>query len=199
MNVLPLSVETLPLLEALFDDVGLGCFCRYWHFEGSKNDWLARLAQSPGTNRDELRTHVSCGSDEGEALVAVADGRAVGFLKLARPRALQKLRRQGAYKLLDLGPEDDTYYVGCFLVHPAHRKKGVARELLAGAMPYARARGALRLIAFPRRSSSALYDEEAWGGPEAIFSSVGFALMHDSPAYPVYVRSLVEVPPVATS
>ena len=52
MRVVPLDEATAPAWQALFEASGSPCFCRYWHFEGKKNDWLARCALRPDENRD---------------------------------------------------------------------------------------------------------------------------------------------------
>ena len=54
--------------------------------------------------------------------------------------------------------------MGCFLVHPAHRRRGITSVLLARAEARARASGAGTFEAFPRASSEPLAAEEPWTG-----------------------------------
>src|SRR5262249_28771934 len=54
----PLSEATLSGLRALFDACHSTCFCRYWHFSGTKNEWLDRCANRPEENSAELEAAV---------------------------------------------------------------------------------------------------------------------------------------------
>lgn len=186
MIVEPADSSHAPALVALFRAAGCGCFCRYWHFEGTKNDWLARLAGAPEVGAEELAGALGRGSPDGQGLVAFEreGGEAVGWLKLCPLAAVPKLRGQGAYRGLDLD-DASALAVGCFLVHPSSRGGGVAGKLLAAAVERARAEGRA-LLGFPRRSAAPLYDEAAFAGPERAFVAAGFQVLHDSPAYPVY-------------
>lgn len=127
------------------------------------------------------------GDPSGYGLVAIAeDGRVIGWMKLTPD--LKKLRALPVYRNLALGDPTTTFGVGCFLVHPGEREKGVAQALLAAAPELAKAWGATAIEGFPRRSDAPLYPEEMWQGPERAFRSAGFDLAHDETPYPVYRR-----------
>jgi GNAT superfamily N-acetyltransferase len=172
-------------LLALFEASHSSCFCRYWHFTGNKNEWLDRCAHRPEENAAELAAAVTSGAPGGRGLVALIDGACVGWLKLTPRAAVPKLRSLPVYRSLDLGPEDTTYAIGCMLVHPSFRRRGVARALVEAAPAAARAWGALAVEAYPRRSPHPLSDEEAWQGPEKLFADAGFIAVHDDGPYPV--------------
>ena len=193
----PLGPTNVEALVKLFDASGCACYCRYFHFGGTKNEWLDRLAHRPEEGAAELRGSVgqTLGGDEAfgsgglVAWAAASDGsrtEVVGWTKVVPLAAVPKLRAQGAYRSLDLGDETSTFVVGCFLVHPAHRASGVTRALVAEAKRLAATATATRLLGLPRRSALRLYDEEAFAGPERVYVDLGFRLLHDSPAYPVY-------------
>ena len=194
VTVEPLSEDNVEALVALFDASGCACFCRYFHFAGTKNEWLDRLAHDPQEGARELRASVaseqmrpSPGHAGGLVALAKTSGReALGWAKVVPLASVPKLRLQGAYRPLDLGDEAMTLVVGCLLVHPAHRKSGVARALVRGAQSSAATSGASRLLGLPRRSALPLYDEEAFAGPERVYEELGFRVLHASPAYPVY-------------
>ena len=194
IRVASLSPATLPLLRALFDDSSSTCFCRYWHFGGTKNDWLERAALRPEENAAELERAVRTGDPSGRGLGALGalDGteRALGWMKLVPRGAVPKLRGLPVYRSLDLGDDATTLSIGCFLVLPEARHRGVARALVEAAPEIARALGALTLEAYPRRSSTPLHAEEAWQGPERIFLDAGFEAVHDVAPYPVYRKDL---------
>ena len=48
------SPEHAQALAALFRRDEISCFCRYWHFEGGSNDWLARCALDASANEREM-------------------------------------------------------------------------------------------------------------------------------------------------
>jgi GNAT superfamily N-acetyltransferase len=174
IRVAPLDEGLAPRWAALFEAAACPCFCRYWHFEGDKNAWLDRCAQRPDENRREQLALVATGDARAGGLVALEGDDAVGWMKLVPRGVLPKLKRQSVYRALDLGDDEGVLSVGCFLVHPAHRKRGVARALLAAAIPHARGLGARAIEAYPRHTSEPVSDEEVWLGPEALLLELGF-------------------------
>lgn len=207
MRVAPLTEATFDAWAALFEACGCACHCRYWHFAGGKNDWLARCFDDPSANLAEQAAAVreadatSPIAQQARGLIAfdapapdaagVGAGEiAVGWVKLAPREILAKLTRQGAYRGLRLEGPSDVWSVGCFLVHPAHRRRGVARVLLQAADDAVRAWGGRAIEAYPHRAAYALRDEEAWMGPEALFASCGFVSVHDVAPYPVLRKQL---------
>lgn len=180
----------LPSLRQLFEASSSSCFCRYWHFEGTKNDWLDRCANRPEENARELEAAVKAHDPGARGLVAIENGAVVGWMKLVPRAAVPKLRRLPVYRNLDLGDEETTYSIGCLLVHPNARGRGIARKLVAAGPPFARAWGARAVEGYPRRSSEPLHDEEAWQGPERAFIAEGYQPVVDVPPYPVYRKGI---------
>jgi GNAT superfamily N-acetyltransferase len=190
MRITPLSEENVDAWAALFDASGSACFCRYWHFEGGKNDWLARSFGDPGANRAEQVARVREGSLEARGLVAIGGDDAVGWMKLAPRASLLKLQRQGAYRGVDLGPDDGVWSIGCLLIHPAHRRRGVGRALVVAAPEHVRSWGGRFVEAYPHRVPHAQHDEEAWMGPYGLYERLGYARVHDDGPYPVVRRAV---------
>jgi GNAT superfamily N-acetyltransferase len=182
VEVRPLDASNIDALAELFRASHSSCFCRYWHFNGNKNEWLERCAFRPEENEAELRASV--GSPQG--LVALVGEQAVGWLKLTPRAAVPKLRALPVYRSLDLGDEHTTYSIGCLLVHPTFRRQGVARALVDAAPAAAESWGALAVEAYPRRATHPLSDEEAWQGPERVFAA--FEVVHEEGPYPVLRR-----------
>jgi hypothetical protein len=197
----PLSEKYLAGLSALFEESSSTCFCRYWHFSGTKNEWLDRCANRPEENRAELSASVRNHDPAMRGVVAIGrlgvgpqviadDSEVVGWMKLTAREHLPKLRSLPVYRSLDLGPEAAIFSIGCMLVHPKARGRGVARVLLEAASSIARSWGAHAIEAYPRRSTDPLYPEEVWQGPENLFKSTGFVAIHDEGPYPVYRLAL---------
>jgi GNAT superfamily N-acetyltransferase len=174
----------------LFDACNSSCFCRYWHFEGNKNDWLARCAHDADANRREHLSWIEAADPRARGLVAWQGDLAVGWMKLAPRACLGKLTRLPVYRSIEIGDDAGVYSVGCFLVAPAYRRRGVARALLASADTHVRAWGGVAIDAYPRHTEGPLHDEEAWMGPESLFREAGYETASGSGAYPVYRRQL---------
>lgn len=190
MKVELLTAERVPSLNALFEAASCPCFCRYWHFDGTKNEWLDRCAERRGENARELEDAVRRADQTARGLVALEGDRVVGWMKITRREALSKLRRMAPYRDVATGDDASTYAIGCFLVDPEFRGKGVARALVAGACRLAPSWGASAIEAYPRRSSEPMHPEEAWMGPEVIFRELGFQPIAAIEAYPVYRLAL---------
>ncbi len=166
-------------LAALFEAAGSPCYCRFWHFTGSNNAWLERCATAPGDNRAELAAALAEGRDEARGVVAVteAEGSAVvGWLKVAPAAVMTKAYDRRLYRGLQCfaGDREGVLLLGCALVHPAHRRRGVATALVAGAVRIAPAWGARALEALPRCPREPVSDEELWTGPLGAFAAAGF-------------------------
>src|SRR5271169_3023196 len=152
--------------------------------------WVARSSTAVTVNCDEQLALVRVGSPQASGLLAMRAGSAVGWMKLAPRACLHKLTRQGAYRALDLGSDEGIWSVGCILVRPAERRRGVAGALVAAAEEWARLWGGVAVEAYPHRVSYALHDEEAWMGPEGIFVARGWKPVHDAAPYPVYRKTV---------
>lgn len=192
-TVVAAGPEHADALARLFQADASPCYCRYWHFEGERNDWLARCAFAPEQNEAEMREALATGSPEGKGLVAVTpEGEVIGWMKLSPASSIRKLYDQRLYKGLPCFEGDRTgvFTVGCFLVHPSHRRRGIARALLQKAIELAPSWGARALEAFPRRISEAAHDAELMLGPHGIFLENGFRCVHEIGPYPVLRRDL---------
>jgi GNAT superfamily N-acetyltransferase len=190
MQIAALTDATARLWEALFVACGSACFCHYWQFVGTKNEWLARCFGDPDSNRRDQRVLVRDGAPEAHGLLAIEEDAAIGWIKLAPRSALPKLLRQGAYRRLDLGPAEGMWGIACLLVHPSFRRRGVARALVMAAVDHVRERGGKAIEAYPREADYPLHDEEAWLGTPSLFAACGFARIAGEAPYPVMRQTL---------
>ena len=143
---------------------------------------------------------VQARAPEARGLLAMEGAVALGWMKLVARAHMPKLLRQGAYRPLALGTHDGVWAIGCLLVHPDHRRSGVARALVGAAAARVRAwegpDRACAVEAYPRGGRPdgdppPLHDEEAWMGTAALFASCGFVRVAGEAAYPV-MRKVVE-------
>jgi GNAT superfamily N-acetyltransferase len=193
LTIEPAGPEHADRLARLFAEDASPCYCRYWHFSGDKNAWLERCANHPEQNEAELRDALARGSDEARGVVAIApDGRVVGWMKVAPSGVVHKLYDQRLYRGLPVlsGDRSGVFAIGCALVHPDFRRRGVSRALVAGAVRFAPAWGARALEAFPRRVPEGAHDADRWMGPEESFVANGFRVVHEIGPYPILRREL---------
>jgi len=73
-----------------------------------------------------------------------------------------------------------VWAVGCFLIDPGWRRRGLARALVGEAVSRLRERGARAIEAYPREG---VHAAEAWTGPPGAFE--GFAQVAGEHPYPV--------------
>jgi len=108
--------------------------------------------------------------------VAVEGEGVIGWLKVAPAGVMKKAYDRRLYRGLPCfaGNREGVFLVGCALVHPAHRHRGVATALVAGAVRIAPAWGARALEALPRRPREPVSDEELWTGPMGAYLANGF-------------------------
>ena len=175
----------------LFDRAGCPCYCRWYHFEGDKNAWLERCATRVEDNRSELVAAIENGTSEGRGVVAVADGRVVGWMKIAPADEVRKLYAQRVYRGLRCfeGDRDRVFAIACFLIDETWRGKGLARTLVRRGLEVAATWGARVVEAFPRGGSD-LPAPQVWTGPVAAFRDAGFDEVHAFAPYPVLRRRL---------
>lgn len=184
-------------LVALFEAAGSPCYCRFWHFTGTNNEWLERCAVAADANRAELEAALAQGADEARGIVAVATldagpPRVVGWLKVAPAASVTKAYDRRLYRRLPCfeGDRAGVFLIGCALVHPAYRHRGVASALVGGAVRFAPVWGARVLEALPRRPKEPVSDEELWTVPMGAFTAHGFEVVNDFEPYPVLRRDL---------
>jgi GNAT superfamily N-acetyltransferase len=191
----PAQIESL---VALFDRAGCTCFCRYWHFRGDKNEWLARCAFEPDASRDELVAAAREGHDEARGVVAIdtqdthGTGRVVGWLKVAPAVSLRKITEQRYYRSLPSLQRDRStvFTIGCLLVDPSLRHERIAHALVLGAIDAVRSWGGTAIEAMPRVPAAPVPDEELFTGPRAAYDAAGFVVIEGMDSYPVMRRDL---------
>ncbi len=187
-----LSANDAAALTALFEACDCPCYCRYFHFEGDKNDWLARCAEKPTPNRAELISDLAQASPRAQGVIALVDDRVVGWLKTSPPFSARKAYEQRVYRSLPqlAGHRPGVWHLSCTLIHPDFRRRGVATLLVGAAVEAAAAWGAREIEAFPRRVSEPVNDAELFAIPEGALLAHGFVHACGEPPYPVLRRTL---------
>jgi GNAT superfamily N-acetyltransferase len=177
-------------LERLFRDNTVGCYCRFWHFDGWEIEWMERCTE-PERNRKELEHGLGCNSVDARGLVATVDARVVGWLKLAPASTLDKLYGRRPYGKMPCfaGDRSGVFTIGCVLVDAAWRRQGIARSLIHEGVRAAARWGATSVEALPRDGATDPCLLQM--GPASVFLEAGFEIVDASvTAHPVMRKAL---------
>ena len=158
LTVLPLTPERWPDLETIFSGKGCSiarfCWCMAYRRSGSQGKAPAGTKQAHA-NKAQLKALVDSGRPPG--LIGYSGNVPVG---------------SPVMKPIDDKP---VWSVICFVVPAEHRGQGVARELLAGAVAYAKKCGAKLIEAYPVDKGRRSHDEFMWFGAKSMYDKAGFS------------------------
>jgi ribosomal protein S18 acetylase RimI-like enzyme len=164
LAVRPLTEKNWDDIETLFTAKGCSvpkwCWCVHYRF--------ARAAM-PKDRKAALKKLAK--SDPPPGLIAYAGKEPVGWISLGPRAAFAKLATSPVMKPVD---ETPVWSIICFVVPPAQRGKGIAHDLLEGAVAFARKRKVAVLEAYPidkRERSNAM---SMFFGAASMFRKAGF-------------------------
>ncbi len=143
-----------------------GCWCQSWR--GSTSP-LGR--GQPDRNRQLLRSMVDDGPFA-PGVIAYLDAEPVGWCGLGPREAMPRLMNSRTIPRIDDAP---VWAIGCFVVRPGRRRRGLTASLLDGAIAYARSMGATMIEGYP-------IDPEGTRVSTA-FGFVGFASTFESAGF----------------
>ena len=140
-DVVPATLDRWPDVVTLLGGGGeRGCWCQAW-----RGSALGSGPPGPGRNRARLQAQVEDGAFA-PGVIAYLDGTPVGWCGLGPRAAMPRLVDSRTIPRVDDAP---VWSIGCFVVRPGYRRRGVARALLRGAVAYARWQGAPCVEAYP--------------------------------------------------
>jgi GNAT superfamily N-acetyltransferase len=186
------TVEVHPLtpgrwgdLETLFEargcSVARGCWCMYYRISGKETGFTRPGDAQRERSRQALKA--MAGDDPPPGLVGYRDGVPVGWISLGPREDYAKLARSPTMRAVDDQP---VWSIVCFVVPSEFRKQGVARDLLAGAIRWARRRGVRLLEAYPVDKSHPSASHAPWFGSKTLFDDAGFEeVVRRKPARPI--------------
>ena len=189
LAILPLTPERFADVAMLFGEGGdpKWCWCVYFRFRG--RDWTnSTAAENRAALEDLSERPLSPG------LLAYEGDRPVGWVSLGPREDYERL----AYSKV-LAPVDDTpvWSIVCFAVSRRARGTGVAAQLLAGAISFARDHGATNLEAYPVDTAGGrVTAANAYHGTLGMFERAGFEVVErrqwnsTSPVRPIVRLSL---------
>ena len=163
-----------PQLEALFGKHGAcgGCWCQWWRMAGVEHwkDVQGEVAHS------RLCRQVEEGHAHG--ILAYDGDEAVGWCSFEPRSSFPRLERSPSFKGT---PTEGVWFVGCFFVVRAWRRRGVAELLLAESLKLMERDGVQVVEACPKDThGGAQPDPFVYTGTRAMFERHGF-LMAEGP------------------
>jgi GNAT superfamily N-acetyltransferase len=169
--------------EAVFQGCGdaRGCWCAFWRMPrpAYRAGWGAR-------NRAYLRRLVESGAPVG--VVAYRGGEPVGWRGVAPRSDLSRLARSRVLAPVDALP---VWSINCFIVPPPHRRSGLMRPLIAGAVAYTKKHGAPAVEAYPFDPQRKMMSGEVFTGLLPAFLDQGFReVARRSPIRPIVRRRI---------
>jgi GNAT superfamily N-acetyltransferase len=174
------SIEVAAATAERFDDLAvmLGpkkpsspvCWCLSHRLDARTNQQLV------GPDRGEYVRSL-CGRNDGPGVLAYDDGEVVGWAAVARRADLPFARSRKIPHVDDL----PVWSVWCIRVRPGHRGRGVSHPLLAGAVAYARSKGAPAVEGYPVDNQGERVDPTmAYVGTRRLFERAGFTQAADT-------------------
>lgn len=165
----PLTADTWDDFAALVEannGVWGGCWCMGFHPEG------VGKGRTPSANREAKHAHVRNGTVH---QILVYDGEeCVGWCQYGSPAELPTIKNPAAYaRELDELPD---WRIGCIFTGKGHRRQGVAREAVAGALAAIKAAGGGLVEAYPEQLEDRPPQQGSYlhTGPEELYADFGF-------------------------
>jgi GNAT superfamily N-acetyltransferase len=174
LEIRPVTADRWEELAALFGPSGAfsHCWCTWWRQTSAET--TAGVANGGALNRALMHEIVEAGSEPG--LLAYRDGRPVGWTSVApRPQYGRIIRSRRIGPAPEEATDERVWSIVCFWIPRRERGKGVANELLKGAVEHARARGASVLEAYPVDTAGGRHPSaNLFTGTLAMFKRAGF-------------------------
>jgi GNAT superfamily N-acetyltransferase len=181
--VRPVTRDLARDAEATFasNPASAGCFCTWFLIPVAQ--YHAGGAQA---NREIFRGVLEK-SELPVGLLAYVGDEPAGWCATGPRSRFVRALRVPSFKGRDVSEDDSVWLVPCFNVHPSHRREGVSRALLDGAVNLARKHGARAIEGFPFARGAKL-GRESMVGLESVFESCGFVVSRRPSASRVVMR-----------
>ncbi|MBF4161409.1 GNAT family N-acetyltransferase [Nocardioides sp. CBS4Y-1] len=137
----------------------------------------AREIDELGGREQAMRT--LCEREHPPGVVAYRDDVPVGWCHVGPRAEIPRLVHHTKIRPLDDVP---VWSIVCVVVRGGHRKRGVTRPLLEGAVAYAASRGAPAVEAYPVDPPGRMDTTMAFVGTRSMFETVGFEVVGQTDA-----------------
>jgi GNAT superfamily N-acetyltransferase len=165
VQILPATIDRWnDVCELLGVSGEAGCWCQAWRGFDAR-------ARSGGRSREQLLREQLAGTPP-PGYLAYLDGVPVGWVGVSVRTETPRLMSSRTIPAVDDLP---VWSIGCFRIRPGHRRRGVAKALLAGVVDAARDAGAPGVEAYPIDPAGARVEVGAgFVGIASMFDAAGF-------------------------
>jgi len=161
-----LGSETWPDFERIVEKhngVWGGCWCVAFH--------LKRSEETQWTGKHRALKEKLVRANQSHAALVYDGADVVGWCQFGPPVELPG--RMSGYGKLDEAPPD--WRITCFFVDRDHRREGIAKAALEGALRIIATKGGGTVDGYPIDTRGKPYSSSfLWGGTEAMFAELGF-------------------------
>ncbi len=166
LSVRELGSSTWPDFERVVEKhngVWGGCWCTAFHLKRSEEkEWAGK--------RRALKEKL-VRADRSHAALVYNESDVVGWCQFGPP--LELPGRMSGYGKLDLAPPD--WRITCFFVDRDHRREGVSKVALQGALRMIASEGGGTVDGYPINTRGKPYSSSfLWGGTHSMFTEFGF-------------------------
>ena len=170
VEVRPLTPERWPDLEVLFGSAAWPSHCWCMEFRSNGREFSRNWGDG---NRTALR---GLAGKRPTGLLAYSDGIAIGWCAVAPKDDYTRFERSWIARPVEgREPPEGTWSAVCFFIHRRHRRKGVAKALLAAAVEFAGDHGAPAIEGYPLRPKDGRHDNRAaFPGTFSLFRGARF-------------------------
>jgi GNAT superfamily N-acetyltransferase len=165
--------KVVPATEDRWDDVRevlgvsgeAGCWCQAWRGHDAKA--LSGGRTRPQLLREQMRT-----SSPPPGYIAYLDGTPVGWAGVSVRTETPRLMHSRTIPAID---DKAVWSIGCFLIRPGYRRRGIAKALLSAVVDAAREAGAPGVEAYPIDPDGGRVEVGAgFVGIASMFDAAGF-------------------------
>lgn len=148
------------------------CQCVAW-WVSSWDGWGERTAEQNAAQREQI---LASGVRDGFLIYQA--GQPAGWCQAWKRDDFSSIQTK-----FGLPRDNHAWMIGCLLISPEFRGRGIARSALRQITAELGKLGARSIDAFPKRQVSG--EDELWNGPESTYLGLGFKVVLDDPKRPV--------------
>lgn len=184
LTTFPLTPDRMPDLDTIFHGRGCSeakkCYCTYYRL--THQEYHRKTHDTLPASRRAVIAQLA-ESDPAPGLIGYLDGQPVAWVSLGPREDFHRLKTSRNLRRVDDQP---VWSIPCFVVLGEHRGKGLAHQMLAAAIDFARAHGATQLEAYPVDRSVEGGSKAPWFGSLTMYTAVGFTeVARHNPTRPI--------------
>ena len=187
--VKPLIPDLIEVFLNFFDNIAFsdnpdwgGCYCQFYHFAGNMEQWEKATKEY---KRNSAKTLIK--EEKMNGFLAFIDTEPAGWCNVNSKEVYDKIPVDSES---DDTRERKIASIVCFLIAPAHRKKGLARKLLKQAIKTLKGGGFAWIEAYPRKGD--LSDAHSYHGPVSLFASEDFSIVKETEDFFIMRKYLLD-------